>query len=207
LHPDGYHSYWHSAEKPGYSGVAIYSKKDPLTVIEGIGVPDIDREGRVITAEFKDFFYVNAYFPNSQPEGVRIKYKLHFCQEILKFLKTLEKKKKGVVLCGDYNIAHTEIDLANPKQNEKNPGYLPEEREWMSSFLKKGYVDVYREFVKEGGHYTWWTYRFGARQRNIGWRIDYHTVNQDFLDQVKGAEIHPSVMGSDHCPVELVLKG
>mgnify|MGYP003950773949 CR=1 FL=1 len=205
LNPMGYHSYWHSAEKPGYSGVAIYSKKEPLSVKYGIGKSEIDNEGRVLTVEYKDFFLVNTYFPNSQREHARLDYKLMFCDKILRFCKKL-KKEKNVVLCGDYNIAHEEIDLKNPKQNINNAGFLPEERAWMGKFLSQGFLDVFRDRVKEPHHYTWWSYRPGIRDRNIGWRIDYHCINEEFNDRIKKVYHKPDVLGSDHCPIYLEVK-
>jgi exodeoxyribonuclease III len=210
LHPSGYHSVWHSAEKPGYSGTAIYSREEPTEVKYGIGVPEIDREGRVLIAEFKkkglDLAVINTYFPNSQREHTRLDYKLEFCDAILKVCDRYVKKGTNIVLCGDFNIAHEEIDLKNPKTNMNNAGFLPEEREWMTKYLKAGYVDTFRHFEKGPGHYTWWSYRPGVRAKNIGWRLDYHCVNADFLERVKGAKIHPDVTGSDHCPVEITLK-
>lgn len=206
LNPGNYHSYWHSAQKPGYSGVAVFSKKEPLSVTEGLGVPEIDAEGRVIQLEYPDFTLLNAYFPNSQREGGRLPYKLDFCKQMLKHCDSLRKKGKNLVLCGDFNIAHQAIDLKNPKSNEKNAGYLPEERAWMTEFLNKGYVDAFRHFVKDPGHYTWWSYRPGVREKNIGWRIDYFAVNPEFSDRLELARHQNEVMGSDHCPVQLTLK-
>lgn len=206
LHPFKYNSYFHSAQKKGYSGVAIYSKKEPLDVKTGIGIGNIDSEGRVITAKFSDFTLINAYFPNSQREHGRLGYKLDFCQAMQEYCQGLVRKKTNIVLCGDFNVAHEEIDLANPKTNTNNAGFLPEERAWMSSFLKKGYIDTFRHFEKSGGHYSWWSYRPGVREKNIGWRIDYHVVNQGFLNNVDKSYIQPDVMGSDHCPVTIVLK-
>jgi exodeoxyribonuclease-3 len=206
LHPDSYHSYWHSAAKAGYSGVAIYSKKEPLNIKTGIGIPEIDSEGRVLVAEYPDFFLVNAYFPNSQRDHARLSYKLDFCEKIFKFLESLKVKGKHVVLCGDFNIAHREIDLKNPKSNMNNAGFLPEERAWMDQFLAQGYVDTFRHFVPDPGHYTWWSYRPGVREKNIGWRLDYFAVNQEFKDRLKSARHQCEVKGSDHCPVALELK-
>ena len=206
LNPHGYHSYWAPAKKPGYSGVAIYSKKEPLDIKIGIGISEFDDEGRIITADYGDFVLINTYFPNSQREHERLPYKLSFCDSILKFCNSYVSKGKNIVLCGDYNIAHQEIDLKNPKSNMNNAGFLPEERAWMTHFLSKGYVDAFRHFEKGPGHYTWWSYRPGVRQKNIGWRLDYHTVNQSFIDRVKSATLLPQVKGSDHCPIELVIK-
>jgi exodeoxyribonuclease III len=210
LAPFGYQSIFHSAKKPGYSGVATYFKVNtrqrPVDFREGIGVDSIDDEGRVLVSEFKDFFLINAYFPNSQREHTRLGYKLDFCKTIMQFCEKLLKTGKGVVLCGDYNIAHQEIDLRNPQSNKNNAGFLPQEREWMGQFLSRGWIDTFRHFCKEDGHYSWWSYRPGVRERNIGWRIDYHCVNTQFLPAVKRAWIMPEVLGSDHCPVAIELK-
>lgn len=198
----GYTAYWFSAQKKGYAGVATYSKEQPLSVIYGIDHHDHDYEGRVLTLEFADFFFVNAYFPNSQPGLVRMDYKLTFNNDLLAFAKNLAKQK-SVVICGDFNVAHKEIDLTNPRQNEKNPGYAPQERAWMDQFLGAGFVDTFRMFNQEPGQYTWWSYRFNARDRNIGWRIDYFCVDKKSAGRVKAAGILPEVLGSDHCPVTL----
>ncbi len=203
--PDGYQAFWHPAQRKGYSGVAIFSKNEPLSV-SPIGVEEFDVEGRVLALEFKGFTVVNAYFPNSQPERARIDYKLAFCDAILNFCNGLRDSGKNVVLCGDYNIAHTEIDLARPKENEENPGYLPEERAAMTKFLASGYVDTFRHFTKEGGHYSWWSYRGNARANNVGWRLDYHCVNKDFMAKVKSSTISSDVTGSDHCQVVMTIK-
>ena len=203
--PKGYMSLWVPAQKRGYSGVATFTKEEPLSHTT-LGKKEFDAEGRVQIVEFKKFTVINCYFPNSQPERKRIEYKLKFCDTIKRRCNKLVREGKNVVLCGDYNIAHTEIDLARPKQNEDNPGYLPEEREAMTKFLKAGYVDTFRHFCKDPGHYTWWTYRAGARAKNIGWRLDYHCVNKDYISQVQGAGILKDVMGSDHCPVFVTLK-
>jgi exodeoxyribonuclease-3 len=206
IHPMGYHSFWHPAEKAGYSGTAIYSKEEPTNVVYGIGVPEIDREGRFLRTDFKDVTVVSVYFPNSQRDHARLDYKLRFCDEILKYMNGLKAKGINAVLTGDFNIAHEEIDLRNPKSNKDNAGFLPEERAWMTKFLKAGYVDTFRKFEPGGGHYTWWSYRPGVREKNVGWRIDYHTVGEEFIDRVKNAEILSEVMGSDHCPIRLTLK-
>jgi len=203
--PKGYTSFWMPAEKKGYSGVALYTKKEPLSVV-GLGMQEFDAEGRVLVAEYPGFTLLNAYFPNSQPERKRIKYKLDFVKAIQSYCTKLVKKGKHVILCGDYNIAHTPIDLARPKQNEESPGYLPEEREAMTEFLKAGFVDTFRHFVPEPGHYSWWSYRANARANNVGWRIDYHCVDKEFMPRVKSARILSDVTGSDHCPVGIVIK-
>jgi exodeoxyribonuclease-3 len=207
-HPLGkYHAIWHPAEKPGYSGVAIYSRQEPTEIRIGMGVPSIDREGRVLVAEFGDLAVASAYFPNSQRDHARLPYKLAFCEEMLKFCRSYEKRGMNLVLCGDFNIAHREIDLRNPKQNQDNAGFLPEERAWMDRFLDAGWVDVFRRQNPElAGAYTWWSYRPGVREKNVGWRLDYHVVNADLFDRAKKAEIHCEVRGSDHCPVSLELK-
>ncbi|PCJ60830.1 MAG: exodeoxyribonuclease III [Candidatus Hydrogenedentota bacterium] len=205
LEPKGYTSFWMPAQKRGYSGVAAYVKKEPLNVTN-LGKSEFDDEGRVQVLEYKNFTLINTYFPNSQPERKRIEYKLKFCDAIKRYCNKLVKNGTNVVLCGDYNIAHTEIDIARPKANVDSPGFLPEERESMDKFLNAGYVDTFRHFNKEPGHYSWWSYRANARANNVGWRIDYHTVNTDFLPQVKSADILSDVMGSDHCPVTITLK-
>lgn len=199
---DGYHSYWHSAERKGYSGVAVYTRMKPTDVIEGIGSQRFDSEGRVLTLEFKDFYFVNIYFPNSGPELKRLQYKLDFNTRLQNFVEELVRKK-SVVICGDYNVAHKEIDLKNPKANVKNAGFTPEERAWMDDFLAAGFIDTFRLFNSEGGNYTWWSYRFNARAKNIGWRIDYFCVDGKSRDRVAQAHILPEIMGSDHCPVLL----
>lgn len=204
--PPGYHSFWHPAIKPGYSGVALFCKKEPLRIQIGIGIPEIDAEGRVIVAEYTDFVLINAYFPNSQREGVRLPYKLLFCQKMVEFCEQFKAQGKNVVLCGDLNIAHKAIDLKNPKANEKNAGYLPEERAWLDQLSGKGYIDAFRHFTKEGDHYTWWSYRPGIRDRNIGWRIDSFWVNGEFEDHLKNTVHQPHIRGSDHCPVVLTLR-
>ena len=200
-----YFSYWASAKRPGYSGVAIYSKKEPLNV-KTLGVGGFDDEGRVLQAEFRDFTLISAYFPNSQDGGKRLEYKLGFCDAVLKLCKKYRKEKRHFILSGDYNIAHTPIDLARPRENEGNAGYLPEERAWMDTFIKAGFIDTFRHFHPgEKGQYTWWSYRLGARERNVGWRIDYHCIDPEFLLAVKTSVIRPEIQGSDHCPVEITL--
>jgi len=203
--PRGYVTYWHPALKKGYSGVGVFTKQEPVAVA-GMGVEVFDAEGRVQRIEYKDFTVVNAYFPNSQPERARIDYKLAFCAAILEFCNGLRAEGTNVILCGDYNIAHTEIDLARPKQNVDNPGFLPEERAAMDTFLGAGYVDTFRHFTKEPDHYTWWSYRGRARENNVGWRLDYHCVNKEFMPRIKESRILADVTGSDHCPVSLLIK-
>lgn len=201
----GYHAYWHSAEKKGYSGVATYSRRAPLQVLYGIGVEEYDREGRVLTLEFDDFFFVNGYFPNAQHGLLRLDYKIAFNQALLAFVANLAQQK-SVVICGDFNVAHTEIDLTNPKANVKNPGFTPPERAWMDDFLAAGFIDTFRKFNPDPGHYTWWSYRFNARAKDIGWRIDYFCVDKKSEARVLEAGILKTVMGSDHCPVSLIFR-
>jgi exodeoxyribonuclease-3 len=202
---DGYTSYWHSAERKGYSGVAFYTRVEPETVLYGIGDPEFDSEGRVLTLEFQTFYLVNIYFPNSGDNLKRLDYKLRFNEALLHFAGDL-RKKKAVILCGDYNVAHKEIDLKNPKANVKNAGFTPEERAWMDSFIEAGFVDTFRMFNQEPDQYTWWSYRFNARAKNVGWRIDYFCVNEEAASRVKSAGILKDILGSDHCPVELVYQ-
>ena len=200
-----YHTYWACAKRPGYSGVAIYSMEEPLDV-KPLELGEFDEEGRVLRAEYRDFTLISAYFPNSQEGGKRLDYKLGFCDAILKLCKKYRREERHFILSGDYNIAHTSIDLARPKENERNAGYLPEERAWMDTFTSAGFVDTFRHFHPgEKGHYTWWTYRGNARERNVGWRIDYHCVDPEFLPAVKTSVIRPEVGSSDHCPVEITL--
>jgi exodeoxyribonuclease-3 len=202
--PPGYNAYWASAQRKGYSGVCIYSKEPPISV-DLMNVERFDAEGRVLVAEFPEFTLFNCYFPNSQAEGARLDYKLDFCNTLQAAAADLVASGKHVVICGDYNVAHKAIDLENPKANEKNPGYLPEERAWMDQFIDSGFVDTFREFNTEARQYSWWSYRFSAREKNIGWRIDYHCVNQGFKNRLKDARIHQDIFGSDHCPVSLTL--
>ncbi|MCW5202986.1 exodeoxyribonuclease III [Desulfobulbus sp. US1] len=198
----GYTAYWYPAQKKGYSGTAVFTRKTPKNVMYGLGKEAFDREGRVLTLEFDDFYFITAYFPNSQHGLKRLQYKQDFNMEILHYMNQLAKKK-SVVLCGDLNVAHKEIDLANPKTNVKNPGFCPEERAWMDEVIRAGYVDTFRLFNQEPEQYTWWSYRFHARARNIGWRIDYFVVDPASRDRVCSAAIHDDVLGSDHCPVSI----
>ncbi|MDR0400703.1 MAG: exodeoxyribonuclease III [Treponema sp.] len=200
-----YHAYWASAKKAGYSGVAVFSRIKPEKV-GPLGIDQFDDEGRVLQAEFSDFTLICAYFPNSQDGGARLPYKLAFCDAMMELCNDLVRRKRHFVLCGDYNIAHTPIDLARPRENEGNAGYLPEERAWMDAFTGAGHVDSFRRFHPgETGCYSWWSYRAGARARNVGWRIDYHCIDRPFLDRLSGARILFTVEGSDHCPVEIAL--
>ncbi len=200
-----YRSYWSSAKKAGYSATAIYTKIQPDKV-EVLGDSLYDDEGRVTSAFFGKTVVISAYFPNSQGAGLRIDYKLGFCKAMFKYLNKLVKDGYNIVLCGDYNIAHKPIDLANPKANEGNAGYLPEEREWMEFFTTHGYTDTFRTFCKDAGQYTWWSYRFHAREKNIGWRIDYQCVNDSFADKVVSSSILSEITGSDHCPIRIEIK-
>jgi exodeoxyribonuclease III len=206
-HPSKYNSQWHFAKKPGYSGLVIYSKKDPDSVRTGLGIQQFDDEGRWLETDFGSITLITSYFPNSQREAVRLPYKLAFLAAAEKRLEQLRKKGREVIICGDLNIAHTEIDLKNPKTNTKNAGFLPEERAWMDKMLlKKGWVDTFRKFEKAGGHYTWWSYRPGIRERNIGWRLDYFLTNSEAEDRIKSSIHLNDVMGSDHCPIRLTVK-
>lgn len=203
--PSGkYFTYWASAKRPGYSGTAIYSKKEPLS-IRTMGLSEFDDEGRVIVADFEKLSVISAYFPNSQEAGARLDYKLAFCSAMLRFCDAVKKEGRNIILCGDYNIAHKPIDLANPKANENNPGYFPEERAWMDVFTASGYTDSFRHFCVEPEQYTWWSYRFHAREKNIGWRIDYQCVNNEFVSELKKSVILKEVQGSDHCPIKLIF--
>lgn len=202
---DGYSSYFHSAEKKGYSGVALYCRQQPVNVTTGLGIEEFDSEGRVICAEYETFYFVNVYFPNSGDKLKRLDFKIDFNKALHRYLDELAVKK-SVVLCGDYNVAHKEIDLKNPKTNTKNAGFTPEERSWMDEFIDSGYIDTFRMFNEEPGQYTWWSYRFNARAKDIGWRIDYFCVDGKSRENVVDASILKDVMGSDHCPVRLVYK-
>ncbi|HYR58348.1 MAG TPA: exodeoxyribonuclease III [Chthoniobacteraceae bacterium] len=200
-----YSAFWNLAEKKGYAGTATFSKAKPLGTTFGIGIREHDREGRVITTEFADFFLVNVYVPNSKRDLSRLTYRQRWDRDFLAFLKKLERKKP-VVFCGDLNVAHTEIDLARPKQNVKNHGFTPEERAGFDALVRAGFVDTFRVFEKAGGHYTWWSQMTGARSRNIGWRIDYFLISEALRPRLKSATIHHAIAGSDHCPVGIELK-
>jgi len=200
-----YTTYWNSAEKKGYAGTAIFTRQRPLKISTGIGLAAHDREGRVVTAEFADFFLVNVYVPNSQRELTRLAYRQEWDRDFLRYLKKLEKKKP-VIFCGDLNVAHTEIDLANPKANVHNHGFTPEERAGFSALVKAGFVDTFREFEPGAGHYTWWSPMGGARSRNVGWRIDYFLISAVLRPRLKRAFIRAGVPGSDHCPVGIEIE-
>ena len=202
--PAEYAHFWNPADKPGYSGTAILTRRKPMAVTDGIGLKKHDTEGRVITAEFEDFFLVNCYTPNSQRELTRLAYRQTWDRDFRRYLRRLDKKKP-VLLCGDLNVAHQEIDLARPRANRGNSGFTDEERAGFASLLKAGFVDSFRALESSGGHYSWWTYRAGAREKNVGWRIDYWCVSKRFFPKVTRSWILPEVMGSDHCPVGLEL--
>jgi exodeoxyribonuclease-3 len=201
--PD-YQEYWSSADKLGYSGVAIFTKTKPLAVTFGIGMEQHDNEGRVITAEYPSFFLVNVYTPNAQRGLTRLSYRQEWDSDFLTYLKRLERKKP-IIFCGDLNVAHKEIDLANPKANQKTAGFTKEEREDFDRIITAGFVDTFREFHKEGGHYSWWSYMFNARKRDIGWRIDYFLISKALRPRLKDAFIRKDVMGSDHAPVGVIM--
>ena len=202
---EGYKSFWNSAEKKGYSGTAIFTKQKPLNVTYGIGIEDHDKEGRVITLEYDDFYMVDAYIPNSQDGLKRLEYRMKWEDDFRSYLLSL-KEKKSVVYCGDLNVAHKEIDLKNPKTNRMNAGFTDEERGKMTELLSSGFIDTFRLLhPNEKDIYSWWSYRFKAREKNTGWRIDYFIVSDDLKEKVKEANIHTDVFGSDHCPVSLVL--
>ena len=201
----GYHTYWHSGERRGYSGVATFCKEEPLYVQEGLGIERYDAEGRVLLTEHENFLLYNIYFPNGQKDDERLQYKLDFYDQLLPIINEQVESGNNVVVTGDWNTAHHPIDLARPKQNVNTSGFMPIEREKLDMYVENGWIDTFRLFHQEGDRYSWWTYRFGARERNVGWRIDYFFVNEGFLDNVEDADIHDEIMGSDHCPVSLEL--
>ena len=200
----GYKLYANPAEKKGYSGTRSMTKSEPLNVVDGIGKSEFDSEGRVQTAEYEDFYFLNAYFPNSQRGLERLDFKIDFDREIMKYVQNL-RNRKPVILCGDFNVAHEEIDIARPKDNVNNAGFTKEEREWMTEFLSAGYSDTYRKFTTEGGHYSWWSYMFNARAKNVGWRIDYFVASGEIENKVGSSKILEDVRGSDHAPLEMNL--
>jgi exodeoxyribonuclease-3 len=202
----GYKSEFFSAEKKGYSGVATFSKTEPIAVKKGFGNTHFDNEGRVIESEYKDFVLYNVYFPNGGRGPERVKYKLDFYDTLFYQVEKKRKKQKNIIICGDYNTAHKEIDLARPKQNETNSGFLPEERAWIDTIVNLGYIDIFREYKKEAGQYTFWDNFTRARERNVGWRIDYFFISKEMKPMVTDAKIHMDITGSDHCPIELDLK-
>jgi exodeoxyribonuclease-3 len=199
--PQDYHAYWSYPEKKGYSGVATFTKEKPVTVQYDLGTEGFDAEGRIITTEYPQFTLLNVYFPNGKKDEARLKYKLEFYELALGFVNGIKARDGRLVICGDFNTAHKEIDLADPKKHENTSGFLPIERAWMDKLIAHGYVDTFRCFNKEANQYTWWDLRTGARERNVGWRLDYIFVSENLLDSVTKAFIMPKVMGSDHCPV------
>ena len=203
---DGYRSYWNYAEKKGYSGTAIFSKVKPLSVTYGLGIEEHDHEGRVITLELESYYLITVYTPNSQEELRRLDYRMKWDDDFRAYLKKLEEKKP-VIVCGDLNVAHKEIDLKNPKTNRKNAGFTDEERAKFTTLLESGFTDTFRYFYPEQeGIYSWWSYRFKAREKNAGWRIDYFLTSDSLKDKLRGAQIHTDILGSDHCPVELTIE-
>lgn len=206
LELEGYHQYWNYAEKKGYSGTAIFTKKEPISVYYGLGIEEHDREGRVITLEFEDFYMITVYTPNSQNGLARLDYRMKWEEDFKNYLKNLEKTKP-VIVCGDLNVAHKEIDLKNPTTNRKNAGFTDEEREKFTELLNAGFIDTFRYFYPDTkGIYSWWSYRFNARKNNAGWRIDYFITSESLKDRLEIAKIHTEILGSDHCPVELIIK-
>lgn len=226
LNLPGYYQYWNYAVKKGYSGTGIFTKEEPISVFYGLGIEEHDQEGRVITLEFKDYYFITVYTPNSQSELARLSYRMKWEEDFLAYLKKLEEKKpvifcgdlkesqpsltqeakpkkKPIIICGDFNVAATELDLKNPKNNVKNAGFTPEEREKFKTLLDSGFTDSYRYLHPDTEKYSWWSYRFKARERNAGWRIDYFLTSDSIKDKIKDAEILTDVMGSDHCPIEL----
>jgi exodeoxyribonuclease-3 len=203
---EGYEAYFSFAEKKGYSGVATYTKLKPISVKQGIGIERFDKEGRILVTEFEEFTLFNIYFPNGQMNEERLQYKLDFYDALLEHWNKLVAEGRKLVICGDYNTAHTELDIKNAKANEKTSGFLPIEREWMDKFINNGYSDTYRYINPDKIEYSWWSYMFKARERNVGWRIDYHFVSNNLLPQITDAKICTSITGSDHCPVVLELK-
>jgi len=205
--PEGYHVYWASAERKGYSGVGLYSKIEPNEVQIGLGIEEYDVEGRTIVAHYDDFTYITAYFPNGSRDHSRVPYKMAYKEAFLDYCNALRKDGKPVIFCGDVNTAHQEIDLARPKQNHKTTGFLPEERAWIDKVVEQGYIDIFRDLNPDlEGAYSWWSNRSGARERNVGWRIDSFFISPDVRERVETAEIHADVMGSDHCPISITLK-
>ncbi len=202
----GYHHYFCSAQRKGYSGVAVFSKEKPMNVSYGMGDPQFDNEGRTLIVEYKDFILFNIYYPNGGSGPERLQYKMDFYAYFTSYVMELKNKGKKIVICGDVNTAHMEIDLARPKENAKTSGFMPMEREWVGSFLGQGFLDTFRLFNSEGGNYSWWDMKTGARARNIGWRIDYFLVSENLKSNVKNAFIMPDVQGSDHCPVGIELE-
>ncbi|MBN2143431.1 MAG: exodeoxyribonuclease III [Candidatus Aureabacteria bacterium] len=205
-HPCGYNAIWNSSVRAGYAGVATMTKIKPRKVELGLNDPRFDDEGRVIMTEFDHFMLFNVYFPNGQKDEERLRFKLDFYDAFLVLCNRLRKQGKSIIVCGDYNTAHKEIDLTHPKANEKFSGFLPVERAWIDKWITNGYVDTFRCFNNKPGQYTWWSYRMNARAKNVGWRIDYHFVSEDLVPRIKQSVIHSHVMGSDHCPILLEIE-
>lgn len=206
IKPPGYHTYWNYPERKGYSGVAVFTKEEPVDVRYDFGGSGLDIEGRVIIAEYPEFTLCDIYYPNGKSGPERLAYKMNFYETFLTYADSLKKAGKKLVICGDVNTAHKEIDLARPKENRKISGFLPEERAWIDQVLSHGYVDTFRHFNEEPNQYTWWDMKSGARARNVGWRIDYFFISENLLPALADAFIMPNVMGSDHCPIGIVLK-
>lgn len=202
----GYNIYWNPAEKKGYSGVVTFSKEKPTDIKDGFGIDKFDNEGRILITEFPSFVLFNIYFPNGKKNQERLDYKLDFYDTFLAYADNLKAKGKNIIVCGDINTAHKEIDLARPKENEKISGFLPIERAWIDTFIDHGYIDTFRHYNKESNQYTWWDMKTRARERNIGWRIDYFFINKEFLPNLKKAFIMQDVTGSDHCPIEIDIE-
>ena len=206
MEPKGYYTYWNYPERKGYSGVATFTKDVPVSVEYNLATLKSDSEGRVIIAKYEDFILMNIYFPNGKKDKERLNYKMEFYESFLEFVKPLKDKNEKIIICGDVNTAHKEIDLAHPKANEKISGFLPIEREWIDRFIGNGFIDTFRYFNKEPEQYTWWDLKTRARERNIGWRIDYFFISENLLPNLVKAFILPDVIGSDHCPIGIVLK-
>lgn len=202
---EGYHSFFHQAEKKGYSGTAIYTKEEPIRVWRGLLDEEFNHEGRTLIAEYSSFILMNIYFPNGQMNDDRLAFKMRFYDALMAYADELVASGKKLIICGDYNTAHTENDIKNAKSNEKRSGFLPIERAWIDTFIEHGYVDAWRRLKPEEVKYSWWSYRFSARKNNTGWRIDYHFVSENLFENVTGAEIHNDVLGSDHCPISIDL--
>jgi exodeoxyribonuclease III len=202
-----YLAWWNPAERPGYSGVVTFARQEPLEICFGMDLLEFDNEGRLVMSRYPAFSLFNVYFPNGQRDHGRLTYKLDFYQHLLELCHRLHASGQRIIICGDFNTAHREIDLRNPKQNENTSGFLPEERAWIDQYLARGFVDAYRVLYPERVEYTWWTYRMNARKRNIGWRLDYFLVSEDLMPCVQDVVIHGDVQGSDHCPVSLLIEG
>ncbi|MFC1978973.1 exodeoxyribonuclease III [Chloroflexota bacterium] len=205
LHPPDYYTYWEHPERKGYSGVATFTKDEPYKTQTGFDIPDLDTEGRVLITDYADFVLMNIYFPNGKKDQFRLEYKLAFYDIFLAYADQLKDKKRKIIVCGDFNSAHKEIDIARPKENEKYSGFLPIERAWLDKFVAHGYVDIFRQLHPEPHQYTWWDMKSGARASNVGWRIDYFFVSENVIGSVTDAFIMPEVLGSDHCPVGITL--